>query len=43
MVPFIRMMQNLRDIMGKAEEHAKEKQEDVENYAKLRIYHDMGE
>lgn len=40
-VPFNRSMKNLLQIMTKAEKHAAEKGENVDDYLKLQIYSDM--
>lgn len=40
-VPFISGMKNLLHCMGKAEQYAKEKGENVEDYADLQIHPDM--
>lgn len=42
-VPFVRSMKNLVHVMDKAEQHAKDKGENVEDYTKLKIYPDMKE
>lgn len=40
-IPFIRGMKNLLHCMSKAEEYAKEKGENVEDYMNLQIHPDM--
>lgn len=41
MVPFIRSMKNLQACMAKAEDYAKEKGENVDDYVELQIHPDM--
>lgn len=40
-VPFTLTIKNLLDILGKAEEHAKEKGDNIEDYLDLQIHPDM--
>lgn len=42
-VPFLRTLKNLIHIFDKAEQHAKEKGENVDDYVKLQIISDMKE
>lgn len=38
---FLRTTKNILHIMDRAEEHAKDKGENIEEYAKLQLYPDM--